>query len=110
MQVISAGQLLEWLADLLLDLREGDQASRPDFQVYWLAVILPERGHESEHYLDSNWRNKEPSSNILQHNINDAIAVLPKLQTGLDVNVRFTGVMELCLSLKRNKIFPGGRL
>ena len=53
MQVISAGQLLEWLADLLLDLREGDQASRPDFQVYWLAVILPERGHESEHHLDS---------------------------------------------------------
>ena len=53
MQVISAGQLLEWLADLLLDLREGDQASRPDFQVYWLAVVLPERGHESEHYLDS---------------------------------------------------------
>jgi len=59
-QVISAGQLLEWLADLLLDLREGDQASRPDFQ----------------------------------HNINDAIAVLPKLQTGLDVNVRFTGVAD----------------
>jgi len=57
-QVISAGQLLEWLADLLLDLREEDQAARPDFQ----------------------------------HNINDAIAVLPKLQTGLDVNVRFTGV------------------
>ena len=53
MQVISAGQLLEWLADLLLDLREGDQASRPDFQVNWLAVVLPERGHESEHYLDS---------------------------------------------------------
>ena len=49
-------------------------------------------------------------TNILQHNINDAIAVLPKLQTGLDVNVRFTGVMELCLSLKRNKILPGGRL
>merc|ERR1719167_1605694 len=59
-QVISSGQLLEWLADLLLDLREGDQASRPDFQ----------------------------------HNINDAIAVLPKLQTGLDVNVRFTGVAD----------------
>ena len=53
MQVISAGQLLEWLADLLLDLREGDQASRPDFQVYWLAAILLERGHESEHNLDS---------------------------------------------------------
>ena len=59
-QVISAGQLLEWLADLLLDLREEDQAARPDFQ----------------------------------HNINDAIAVLPKLQTGLDVNVRFTGVED----------------
>ena len=51
-----------------------------------------------------------PHTNILQHNINDAIAVLPKLQTGLDVNVRFTGVMELCLSLKRNKRSPGGRL
>jgi len=27
-----------------------------------------------------------------QHNINDAISILPKLQTGLDVNVKFTGV------------------
>jgi len=27
-----------------------------------------------------------------QYNLNDAIAVLPKLQTGLDVNVKFTGM------------------
>lgn len=26
-----------------------------------------------------------------EQNMHDAIAVLPKLQTGLDVNVRFTG-------------------
>ena len=52
-----------------------------------------------------NWRNKEPSSNILQHNINDAIAVLPKLQTGLDVNVRFTGVMELFVLKEETKSF-----
>jgi len=58
-QVVSAGQLLEWLADLLLDIREGEGA-RPD----------------------------------LQHNVNDAIAVLPRLATGLDVNVRFTGVSD----------------
>ena len=29
-----------------------------------------------------------------QHNVNDAIAILPKLQTGLDVNVKFTGVQD----------------
>ena len=29
-----------------------------------------------------------------QHNMNDAIAILPKLQTGLDVNVKFTGVKD----------------
>ncbi len=27
-----------------------------------------------------------------EQNVQDAIAILPKLQTGLDVNVRFTGV------------------
>ena len=26
--------------------------------------------------------------------MNDAIAILPKLQTGLDVNVKFTGVQD----------------
>ena len=29
-----------------------------------------------------------------QHNMNDAIAILSKLQTGLDVNVKFTGVRD----------------
>ena len=29
-----------------------------------------------------------------EQNINDAIAILPKLQTGLDVNVKFTGVSQ----------------
>ena len=60
LQVISAEQLLEFLADLLISLSPGSNNPLPDFQ----------------------------------HNINDAIAILPKLQTGLDVNVRFTGVKD----------------
>jgi len=59
-QVISAEQLLEYLADLMLSLSPDSQNSLPDFQ----------------------------------HNMNDAIAILPKLQTGLDVNVKFTGVKD----------------
>ena len=37
-----------------------------------------------------------PSSKRLDYeqNVHDAIAILPKLQTGLDVNVRFTGVCD----------------
>ena len=53
-QAISAEQLLEFLADLLLDTRPDALNTGPDF-----------------HY-----------------NVNDAIDILPKLQTGLDVNVR----------------------
>ena len=60
LQVISAEQLLEYLADLFLSLSPDSQNSLPDFQ----------------------------------HNMNDAISILPKLQTGLDVNVRFTGVKD----------------
>ena len=58
--MISAEQLLEYLADLMLSLSPDSQNSLPDFQ----------------------------------HNMNDAIAILPKLQTGLDVNVKFTGVKD----------------
>ena len=53
-QAISAEQLLEFLADLLLETRPDALNTGPDF-----------------HY-----------------NVNDAIDILPKLQTGLDVNVR----------------------
>ena len=42
----------------------------------------------------------------LQHNINDAIAVLPKLQTGLDVNVKFTGVSDFEYT-EEVKLCPG---
>ena len=30
----------------------------------------------------------------LERNLNDSIAVLPRLATGLDVNVRFTGISD----------------
>ena len=35
-----------------------------------------------------------------EQNVQDAIAILPKLQTGLDVNVRFTGVSDHAVSLE----------
>jgi hypothetical protein len=41
-----------------------------------------------------------------QRNLNDAIAVLPKLQTGLDVNVKFTGrcyQSRFILSIRQKK-------
>eukprot|EP00092_Neocalanus_flemingeri_P087496 GFUD01110432.1.p1 GENE.GFUD01110432.1~~GFUD01110432.1.p1 ORF type:complete len:518 (-),score=208.74 GFUD01110432.1:160-1713(-) len=59
-EMISAEQLLEYLADLLISLTPDSGNSLPDFQ----------------------------------HNMNDAISILPKLQTGLDVNVKFTGVKD----------------
>ena len=64
-QAISAEQLLEFLADLLLETRPDALNTGPDF-----------------HY-----------------NVNDAIDILPKLQTGLDVNVRqVTHFMFCCCS------------
>lgn len=60
-EVISAEQLLEYLADLLLSLPSPKVTT-------------------DQRVLD------------FQHNMNDAIAILHKLQTGLDVNVKFTGV------------------
>ena len=34
-----------------------------------------------------------------EQNVQDAIAILPQLQTGIDVNVRFTGVSFSCFAL-----------
>ena len=34
-----------------------------------------------------------------EQNVQDAIAILPQLQTGIDVNVRFTGVSFTCFAL-----------
>lgn len=52
----------------------------------------------AEHLLDSNFSRAEGSSEYranLQHNLSDAISLLPKLTTGIDVNVRFDGVRSL---------------
>jgi len=32
-----------------------------------------------------------------EQNMHDAIAVFPRLQTGLDVNVKFTGYVCMCM-------------
>lgn len=54
----------------------------------------------AEHLLDTNFSRSEGGSNAefranLQHNLSDAIALLPKLCSGLDVNVRFDGVRSI---------------
>jgi len=59
-QVISAEQLLENLADMLINMQPDSLNAEQDFH----------------------------------HNMNDAIAILPKLQSGLDVNIRFSGVKD----------------
>jgi len=59
-QVISAEQLLENLADMLINIQPDSLNAEQDFH----------------------------------HNMNDAIAILPKLQSGLDVNIRFSGVKD----------------
>ena len=53
-KVISAEQLLENLADMLINMQPDSLNAEQDFH----------------------------------HNMNDAIAILPKLQSGLDVNIR----------------------
>jgi len=69
-EVISAEQLLEYLGDLLLNLPSPKVPS----------PSTASKSNTTTTVLD------------FQHNMNDAIAVLPKLHTGLDVNVKFTGV------------------
>lgn len=39
-------------------------------------------------------RNDETAMLNLEQNMNDAIEILPKLNTGLDVNIRFTGITD----------------
>lgn len=50
-----------------------------------------------ESIMDSMPAEAETDENImlnLEQNINDAIEILPKLKTGLDVNIRFTGITD----------------
>lgn len=39
-------------------------------------------------------KNDESAMSNLEHNIHDAMEILPKLKTGLDVNIRFTGITD----------------
>ena len=59
-KVISAEQLLEYLADLLMSLTPDSGNSLPDFQ----------------------------------HNMNDAISILPKLQTGLLILIKLVNLLK----------------
>ncbi|XP_058636543.1 ubiquitin carboxyl-terminal hydrolase MINDY-2 isoform X3 [Onychostoma macrolepis] len=83
MEIITAEQLMEYLGDYILEAKpkEISEAQRLNYE-QWIYrccnhIILGEK-----------------KTNTTQKfvNMSDAMAVLHKLQTGLDVNVKFTGV------------------
>lgn len=45
-------------------------------------------------YVPADMENDENAVLNLEQNIHDAIEILPKLKTGLDVNIRFTGITD----------------
>lgn len=54
----------------------------------------------AEHLLDSNFAKEhvtvdEEATTNLQQNLSDAIGLLPKLTTGIDINVRFDGIRRI---------------
>jgi hypothetical protein len=49
----------------------------------------------AEHLLDSNFSEQTEDSANFQHNLSDAISLLPKLTTGIDINVRFDGIRRV---------------
>jgi hypothetical protein len=49
----------------------------------------------AEHLLDSNFSTQTEDSANFQHNLSDAISLLPKLTTGIDINVRFDGIRRV---------------
>jgi len=65
-EVVSSEQLLQYLADLVLTSQDDDSHEKAGDK-------------------------KDPN---VERNLNDSIAVLPRLATGLDVNVRFTGISD----------------
>ncbi|XP_024543986.1 ubiquitin carboxyl-terminal hydrolase MINDY-1-like [Selaginella moellendorffii] len=63
----------------------------PDISLQSLLILVAER------LLDSNSNNQDKDENYIQNqqqNISDAISLLPRLATGIDVNVRFRNIHD----------------
>ncbi|XP_055219109.1 ubiquitin carboxyl-terminal hydrolase MINDY-2 isoform X5 [Gorilla gorilla gorilla] len=78
MEIITAEQLMEYLGDYMLDAKPKEISE------------IQRLNYEQIHHC---CRFKKSSKTLKgKNNMSDAMAILHKLQTGLDVNVRFTGV------------------
>lgn len=73
---ISTSHLIQHIADALLELNNQVQV------LYFFSYLIFKVQKSGEHSFD------------YEKNINDAISLLPKMQYGLDVNVKFTGYLN----------------
>ena len=83
-EIVTASQLMEYLCDCILN-------NAP--KVFVLVIV--------EMFLSYLFVQNLPESVKLNYeqNFQDAMSILPRLTTGLDVNVRFTGFVCLLLRL-----------
>ena len=82
-EIVSSEQLLEYLGKLTLMSRNSS------FMFRVLYLIL------GDTMLECVPKNLDPDRRLdYEANVSDAVILLPKLQTGIDVNVKFSGVSE----------------
>ena len=82
-EIVSSEQLLEYLGKLTL------MSRNPSFMFRVLYLIL------GDTMLECVPKNLDPDRRLdYEANVSDAVILLPKLQTGIDVNVKFSGVSE----------------
>ena len=82
-EIVSSEQLLEYLGKLTL------MSRNPSFMFCVLYLIL------GDTMLECVPKNLDPDRRLdYEANVSDAVILLPKLQTGIDVNVKFSGVSE----------------
>ncbi|KAA0723307.1 Ubiquitin carboxyl-terminal hydrolase MINDY-2 [Triplophysa tibetana] len=89
MEIITAEQLMEYLGDYILEAKpkEISEAQRLNYEQLTVQLKHCVASQENEQ------RGVRLNTIIeMKRNMSDAMAVLHKLQTGLDVNVKFTGV------------------
>ncbi|XP_016421382.1 ubiquitin carboxyl-terminal hydrolase MINDY-2 isoform X2 [Sinocyclocheilus rhinocerous] len=97
MEIITAEQLMEYLGDYILEAKpkEISEAQRLNYEqcidVYRSCFFPPQWIHRCCNHIILG--GKKTYTTVQKFvNMSDAMAVLHKLQTGLDVNVKFTGV------------------
>ncbi|XP_016128682.1 ubiquitin carboxyl-terminal hydrolase MINDY-2 isoform X2 [Sinocyclocheilus grahami] len=97
MEIITAEQLMEYLGDYILEAKpkEISEAQRLNYEqcidVYRSCFFPPQWIHRCCNHIILGGKKTYTTVQMFV-NMSDAMAVLHKLQTGLDVNVKFTGV------------------